>query len=67
MASDNFSKAMKIISTVAIGNLSGVTIYKYYSVQPALEEQENVPVAAKVIFLNLFLFLFYVLKIKHLL
>ncbi|XP_066913951.1 uncharacterized protein [Clytia hemisphaerica] len=47
MASDNVSKTMKIISTVSLGHLAGITAFKSSCIQPALEEQEDVPAAAK--------------------
>ena len=48
MASDNVSQAMNIISTVSLGHLAGITAFKSSCIQPALEEQEDIPAAAKV-------------------
>ena len=51
MTSDNLSKAMKVVSTITLGHLAGITSYKSSCVQPSLEEQSDVTAAAKVFFL----------------
>ena len=55
MTSDNLSKAMKVVSTITLGHLAGITSYKSSCVQPSLEEQSDVTAAAKV-FLNFVFF-----------
>ena len=48
MASDNLSRTMKIISTVTLGHLAGITSYKSSCLVPSLEEQSDITAAAKV-------------------
>lgn len=48
MASDNVSNVMKVVSTVALGHLAGITSFTSSCIQPSLEEQSDVTSAAKV-------------------
>jgi hypothetical protein len=54
MASDNLTKTMKVISTITLGHMASVTLFKLTTLQPSLEEQKDLA-GVKVRFSLLFL------------